>query len=508
MQERNMKLSLPEIPTYLTINKCTSNVTTNPSSINNQISTTFNSPIRSNSSNIQLNYNIYKPKRYLKKTSHLTNLVFTTLKRGNFNIQDISPHKSYETFKSDSNYEHKTQFIIKYSTNIEQFNKHKKNVDNITESKRHTFMELHSKLKKLLDIQNQLFFENTTAHDIHAQMSQLISLCYEYNTNINKYCEMIFTELQDEKTMNIKLRKRNFEVENMCQAKINELNDLNNYLNRYDVSTKIYMKKGKEETIENIRKSFVQKENAYLLKIYKLEDEIRDLTALLSKNKEYFDKFKESEKKVEEKRKQNEEMKFAFNKELHDKVIENAICQDKQYELNEHIKELNKEIEMLKEENEEQKRINIDVVTQNKKLITVINMRNENLAMLNEEMEMYMMMYDKEKGEHHNTNQALQALENRYYSELEEREEREKKEKEKKEKEEQNVNSNNYNNNNNNNNDVQVNKDEIEHKTDETTKNATIVVDTPQQQQQVKEEEQQQQQQQQPLLKLSEYSKL
>ena len=174
-------------------------------------------------------------------------------------------------------------------------------------------------------------------------------------------------------------------------------------------------------------------------------------------------------------------MKFAFNKELHDKVIENAICQDKQYELNEHIKELNKEIEMLKEENEEQKRINIDVVTQNKKLITVINMRNENLAMLNEEMEMYMMMYDKEKGEHHNTNQALQALENRYYSELEERE---KKEKEKKE--EQNVNSNNYNNNNNNN-DVQVNKDEIEHKTDETTKNATIVVDTPQQQKQVKE---------------------
>ena len=492
MQDRNIKLSLPEIPTYLTINKCTSN-TTNPSSLN-QISSTFNSPLRSNSSNVQLNYDIYKPKRLLKKTSHLTNLVFTTFKRGAFKIQDISPHHSYEAFKSDPNYENKTQFIIKYSTNIEQFNKHKKNVDNITESKRHTFIELHSKLKKLLDIQNQLFFENTTTRDIQSQMSHVISLCCEFNTSINKYCEMIFNELQDEKNMNMKLRKRNFEVENMCQVKINELNDLNSYLNRYDVSTKIYMKKGKEETIESIRKGFVQKENAYLLKIYKLEDEIRDLTALLSKNKEYFEKYKESEKKVEDKRRQNEEMKFAFNKELHDKVIENAICQDKQYELNEHIKELNKEIEMLKEENEEQKRMNIDVVTQNKKLIAVINMRNENLAMLNEEMEMYMMMYDKEKGEHHNTNQALQALENRYYSELEEREEREKKEKEKEKEKEQNVNNN-----------IQVNdiyKEEIEHKPDETTKNATLLVDTPQQQEEDKE---QQQQQQQPLLKLSEY---
>ena len=446
MHDRNIKLSLPEIPTYLTINKCTSN-TTNPSSLN-QISSTFNSPLRSNSSNVQLNYDIYKPKRLLKKTSHLTNLVFTTFKRGAFKIQDISPHHSYEAFKSDPNYENKTQFIIKYSTNIEQFNKHKKNVDNITESKRHTFIELHSKLKKLLDIQNQLFFENTTTRDIQSQMSHVISLCCEFNTSINKYCEMIFNELQDEKNMNMKLRKRNFEVENMCQVKINELNDLNSYLNRYDVSTKIYMKKGKEETIESIRKGFVQKENAYLLKIYKLEDEIRDLTALLSKNKEYFEKYKESEKKVEDKRRQNEE----------------------------------------------QKRMNIDVVTQNKKLIAVINMRNENLAMLNEEMEMYMMMYDKEKGEHHNTNQALQALENRYYSELEEREEREKKEKEKEKEKEQNVNNN-----------IQVNdiyKEEIEHKTDETTKNATLLVDTPQQQEEDKE---QQQQQQQPLLKLSEY---
>ena len=135
---------------------------------------------------------------------------------------------------------------------------------------------------------------------------------------------------------------------------------------------------------------------------------------------------------------------------------------------------------MLKEENEQQKRESIDIMTQNKKLISIITVRNEHLAMLNEEMETYMLLYDKEKGEHHNTAQALAALENRYYRELEEREEKEKREKEKLLKAQQEE------------------KDKVkeaetkdnEDRTEETTKNVTVQVE--------KEEKQQQ-----PILKLS-----
>ena len=485
MQDRNSKVTLPDISNCLTINKCTAH-TTNPSYLN-QISNTINNQPRSNSTKSPPDFDIYKPKRLLKKTSHLTNLAFTTFTRGTFKMNAFTPNHTYENFKSDPTCEFRTEYIIKYAENSEKFNKSKKYADMINETRRNNFLELHSKIKKLLDTQNRILFDESSFIDTQTQVKQLTSLCFDYNMHINKFCDLIFSDLQFEKDLNMKLRKRNFELENILKTKADELNDLNKFVNRYDISTKIHLKKGKEETIEHIKKGFVQKENSYLLKIYKLEDEIRDLTVLLDKNKEYFDKFKETEKRVEEKKKQNEEMRFVFNKELHDKAIENAICKDKQYELNENIKELNKEIEMLKEENEQQKRESIDIMTQNKKLISVITVRNENLAMLNEEMETYMLLYDKEKEEHHNTTQALAALENRYYRELEEREEKEKKERENllkaqqeekdKVKEEQ-----------------KAEKKEGDDKTEETTKNVTV---------QIEKDVNKEKQQQQPILKLS-----
>lgn len=239
---------------------------------------------------------------------------------------------------------------------------------------------------------------------------------------MNKYCESIFTELQSEKEQNMKLRKRNFELETNFQSKTNELNQLNSYVNRYDVSNKIHIKKGKEETIEQIKHTFLQKENSYLLTIYRLEDEIRDLTLLLEKNKDYYEKFKDTEEKVEEKRKQNEEMRFVFNKELHDKAIENAIMKDKEYELNEKIAELNKEITQLKEENDNKQREFVDISTQIKKLQMNLAQNNERFYMMNEEMEQYMIGLEREKMDHYNTAQALSALENRFYKENEEKE--------------------------------------------------------------------------------------
>ena len=55
---------------------------------------------------------------------------------------------------------------------------------------------------------------------------------------------------------------------------------------------------------------------------------------LLDLNKDYYNKFKESEKKVEEKKKENDLMKFNYSKEIHNKNIEFAIENEKEEELN------------------------------------------------------------------------------------------------------------------------------------------------------------------------------
>ena len=401
-----------DLTQYITINHLNSKYTTNVETRNQNTSTPM-SPKRSFCSKSVLEY---KPKRKIK-IAPLSKIPLSSIGKGVFNFNTFVTSSKEENSKINSDLEFRTTYIIKYAQNAENFYKTKRFVDYISENKKGNFTELYEKIKKLLESQNRILFDQ-----ISNLNKPVISLCCEYNSLMNKYCESIFTELQSEKEQNMKLRKRNFELETNFQSKTNELNQLNSYVNRYDVSNKIHIKKGKEETIEQIKHTFLQKENSYLLTIYRLEDEIRDLTLLLEKNKDYYEKFKDTEEKVEEKRKQNEEMRFVFNKELHDKAIENAIMKDKEYELNEKIAELNKEITQLKEENDNKQREFVDISTQIKKLQMNLAQNNERFYMMNEEMEQYMIGLEREKMDHYNTAQALSALENRFYKENEEKE--------------------------------------------------------------------------------------
>lgn len=412
-----------ELNQYITINHLNSKYSTNIETRNQNTNTPL-SPIKSFCSKSVLEY---KPKRKIK-VAPLTKIPLSSIGKGVINFNTFVTSSKEENSKINSDLEFRTTYIIKYAQNAENFYKTKRFVDFISENKKGNFVELYEKIKKLLETQNRILFDQITNLN-----KPVISLCCDYNSLMNKYCESIFTELQNEKEQNMKLRKRNFELETNFQSKANELDQLNSYVNRYDVSNKIHIKKGKEETIEQIKHTFLQKENSYLLTIYRLEDEIRDLTLLLEKNKDYYEKFKDTEEKVEEKRKQNEEMRFVFNKELHDKAIENAIMKDKEYELNEKITELNKEINQLKEENDNKQREFVDISTQIKKLQMNLAQDKERFYMMNEEMEQYMIGLEKEKNDHYNTAQALSALENRYYKENEEKENEPKKQEQEKE---------------------------------------------------------------------------
>ena len=139
------------------------------------------------------------------------------------------------------------------------------------------------------------------------------------------------------------------------------------------------------------------------------------MTILLSKNKEYYNKLKETEKEIEKSKKQNEEMKSLYNKEIHEKIIQNANEKDREEELNNKIIELEETIDRLKEEQEGNKRKEIETNAKVKKIRMIINEKNENILMLNEELEWYIREYQKEKFNHNNTKTALQILENRIF---------------------------------------------------------------------------------------------
>ena len=233
----------------------------------------------------------------------------------------------------------------------------------------------------------------------------------------------------------MKLLKKNYEQELKLQSKIKELDELNKYLIRYDVSNKIALKKAREETLGEIEGNFYQKENAYLLTIYKLEQEVKDLTKLLDKNKDYFNKYKECEKIIEEKNNLNDEMRFAFTKEIHEKNIQYAIEKDKEEDLLLKIKELEDSFKQYKKDDEKIKLNEIELQSQIKRLKSNSYEKNERIRMMNEELEFYIFNYEKEKKSHSYTYSALQALEKKVLKEKKEKEEKELKEKEEKEKE-------------------------------------------------------------------------
>ena len=84
------------------------------------------------------------------------------------------------------------------------------------------------------------------------------------------------------------------------------------FLNKYEVSSKIYLKIKNEKELDKVKASFNQKENKYILSIFKLEEEIKTLTSLLDHNQKYLDECKDLQKEIEIGKKKNEELSLIW----------------------------------------------------------------------------------------------------------------------------------------------------------------------------------------------------
>ena len=384
----------------------------------------------------------YKPRRKYNFTS--TEVPLIHLGKSKLNLGksfltgiNLSQNEIMTNKELSNDLEFKTNYILKYAQNADNFYKLEKNNIVIREEKRRVYDEIYNKIRKALENQTRLFFDNKnfSGNISPLLVKNLIIFCFDFNNNINHFCNFLVSELKNEKEQNMKLLKKNYEQELKLQSKIKELDELNKYLIRYDVSNKILLKKTNEESLGEIKGNFFQKENSYLITIYKLEQEIKDLTKLLAKNKDYYNKFKEYEKIIEEKNNLNDEMRFAFNKEINERNVQYAIEKDKEEELLMKMKDMEIEFNKFKKEEEIIKLNEIELNSQIKRLKCISEEKNERIRMLNEELEYFMYHFQKEKKEHGYTYSALQALEKKVLKKKKEKEEKELKEKEEKEKE-------------------------------------------------------------------------
>ena len=391
---------------------------------------------------------------------------------------------------SNNNTEFKSNYILKFAKNSEEFNKFSSYSELIGDNNgKRIFEETFAKLSKLIENQNKLlfnnidsytnnsnnnnnnisvinnfdispvktnylnmnmknqmrnktnndltnFFTNTYNNNINSTNNSIISginstnyispnqfnikkliiFWCDFIINLNKFLALIFNEFNFCKKENEKMKKKSYRDELKLNNKINELDDLKKYLNRFDINMKINSQIQKEKEIQELKKEFKKKENEYILLIYKLEGEIRDLTIVLDKNKFYYDEYQKILKEIDKNKRQRELLKNRFHKELEDTNVKILLEKDHQDELLLQIEKLNNEINEMKREKEKSKTVNIELQAKIKKLEMIIDEKKENILMLNEELEWYIRKLKEEKFNYNNFKNEFRILEKKYFN--------------------------------------------------------------------------------------------
>ena len=284
--------------------------------------------------------------------------------------------------------------------------------------------------------------------NLNLNLKKLVVFWSNFIVLINKLLSQIFNDFSKCKKENTKLKKKAYRDELNLNNKVNELYDLKKYMNRFDVNLKINQQIQKEKEINELKKDFKQKENQYILLIYKLENDIKTLTVLLERNKQYYDQYKNISKEIIKNKKNSEILKIKFNKEL--KETNTKILSEREYqnELKMQSEELNEVINKKEEEIENAKNKNIELRAIIKKLETIIIEKKENILMLYQEFEHYMIKYNEEKSNLSSLEKEYKLLEQKFNKMVEEKKIEEKRRKEKKAKKYNKINENNENNEN------------------------------------------------------------
>ena len=170
----------------------------------------------------------------------------------------------------------------------------------------------------------------------------------------------------------------------------------------------------KDETIKKIKQEKFKEYNDYMVNMYKLRDEKKDLIKLLLLNKEYYNKYKNSQQEIKEKNDIISQKDIDYKSLVKKNFIEKMHLEEELTDLENIMKPIEDENKIMKEKlnNFENQKSMFDEIIKNKN--DIINRLKENLMMKEEEL--YKCLYDlnKLKYQHDKLSYNYIALKNRY----------------------------------------------------------------------------------------------
>ena len=335
-----------------------------------------------NSSNIA-NYKIYNKDLKTKEEETMPETEY----RKTLDMEDKEAIKKAINNCDTTTLNLRTEYLIKLSKLFEISKKFEQHSDNFRVEKREIYSFNLKNYYRSFDKFNDLLLNEIKTGEILDLKTWAKILIYYFHLSYNliKYQKNIFSEMHFMKNENLNLKQKLFVQEGELNVKNKDINDINKYIMQYDLTNKVKYGKKRELSIKEIKKKYVSQESAYILTIYKLEEEIKQLTNVLEKNKYDVNNFqlvKEKLKKVEE---DYERDKEKLEKENNEKDVMIKLLTQGNVDLNEKITELENEIQQLKEKEENVKNDFISYDAKITNLNNIIKKKNELIEELEKE---------------------------------------------------------------------------------------------------------------------------
>ena len=281
----------------------------------------------------------------------------------------------------------RTDYLIRFSKLLGLAKKFIYSMDFFRIEKRDIFSLYMKNLTEAFDSCNDFFINQIKEGDIldNNTWSIILSQYYNLSFHVIKFQNYAFKEMQFLKNENLSFKQKLYSVEGELNIKKKDINDINKYILQYDLVNKVKYKKKREMTIKEIKSKYNMQESAYILKIKKLEEEIKQLTEVLNQNKYDVNNFKEVSEKLKNLKEEFEENKNDFDNQNSQKNVTIKVLSHANIDLNEKINELEAEIQKYKEKEEDTKRQFIEYEAKLKNLNDIIHQKNILIEELKEE---------------------------------------------------------------------------------------------------------------------------
>ena len=286
----------------------------------------------------------------------------------------------------------RTEYILKYAKISDFFQHILKIYKEIIKNDRKNYFGIYfSNERNIYENLNRLILEEIQSDFPleYLTWKNLISLFYNFTFEYTNILNFLFEEIKILENKNIHLENKLFEKENDLENNLGELEKVNEYIIEKDLNRRKKEDKKKEQDINKIKLKARKKENAYIITIYRLEEEIRQLTELLNKNKIQQNELNIVKNEKNDKIKEIDNLRNKFNKEINDLSIKITCLKEQIEELKYQIKELENENNNLKEEIDNKNHQITSLGKDKEDIIDMIKIKDKKIKSLQEILNSY-----------------------------------------------------------------------------------------------------------------------